>query len=134
METHRTDLENIGSKKKKKSIFLVFLGGFCMDFLGKMRMNFPKNRVGDGFSWGSNKDFFCFHRRPHSIFGKIHPCLISEKIYAKPRRKTKKIIFFCSLCFSNEGVLKMHETYNIFLIIITQISYFNDLIFQLFDI
>ena len=51
-----------------------------------------------------------------------------------PEGKQKKLFFFCSLCFSNEGVLKMHETYNIFLIIITQISYFNDLIFQLFDI
>ena len=40
----------------------VFLGikrglqGFCLDFLGnQMRMNFPGNRMGDGFSWESNR-------------------------------------------------------------------------------
>ena len=41
--------------RKKNAIFLVFLGGFCMDFLGNQtRMNFPGNRMGDGFSWESN--------------------------------------------------------------------------------
>ena len=48
--------------------------------------------------------FFCavwFPRKsiPHSISGKIHHRLISEKIHAKPPGKTKKIaFFFCSLC------------------------------------
>ena len=39
----------------------IFLGikqglqGFCLDFLGNQtRMNFPGNRMGDGFSWESN--------------------------------------------------------------------------------
>ena len=39
----------------------IFLGikqglqGFCLDFLGNQtRMNFPENRMGDGFSWESN--------------------------------------------------------------------------------
>ena len=40
-----------------------------------------------------------FSRRHYSIFGKINPRLISEKIQAKPPRKTKKFAFFCSLCF-----------------------------------
>ena len=36
---------------------------------------------------------------PHSISGKIHPHLISEKILAKPPRKKKIAFFFPSLCF-----------------------------------
>ena len=48
---------------KKKSIFFCFPWGFCMDFLkNQTRMNFPGNRMEDGFSWGSNGDFFCFLR------------------------------------------------------------------------
>ena len=40
---------------KKKSNFFGFRWGFCMDFLGNQtRMNFPENRMGDGFSWESN--------------------------------------------------------------------------------
>ena len=31
---------------------------------------------------------------PHSISGKIHPRLISEKIHSKPPKKTKKFAFF----------------------------------------
>ena len=39
----------------KKSNFFCFPWGFCMDFLGNQtRMNFPGNRMGDGFSWESN--------------------------------------------------------------------------------
>ena len=50
----RTDPENTGSKKK--SNFFCFPWGFCMDFLGNQtRMNFPGNRMGDGFSWESNE-------------------------------------------------------------------------------
>ena len=41
--------------KKKKSNFFCFAWGFCMDFLGNQtRMNFPGNRMWDGFSWESN--------------------------------------------------------------------------------
>ena len=44
--------------KKKKSNFFGFLWGFCMDFLeNQTRMNFPENRMGDGFSWESNRGF-----------------------------------------------------------------------------
>ena len=40
---------------KKKAIFFCFPWGFCKDFLGnQMRMNFPGNQMGDGFSWESN--------------------------------------------------------------------------------
>ena len=40
---------------KKNSNFFGFPLGFCMDFLGNQtRMNFPGNRMGDGFSWESN--------------------------------------------------------------------------------
>ena len=40
---------------KKKSNLSGFPGGICMDFLGNQtRMNFPRNRMGDGFSWESN--------------------------------------------------------------------------------
>ena len=35
----------------------------------------------------------------HSISWKIHVCLISEKIHAKPPRKTRKIVFFASCVF-----------------------------------
>ena len=35
---------------------------------------------------------------PHLISGKIHSRLISEKIHAKPPRKTKKIPFFLAAC------------------------------------
>ena len=39
----------------KKSNFFGFTWGFCMDFLGNQTMmNFPENRIGDGFSWESN--------------------------------------------------------------------------------
>ena len=38
--------------------------------------------------------WICSRHRPHSISRKIHPCLVSEKIHAKPPRKTKKIAFF----------------------------------------
>ena len=39
--------ENTG--RKKKEAILVFLRGFYKDFLGNQtRMNFPKNRIGDG--------------------------------------------------------------------------------------
>ena len=52
-ETPKTDPENTGSKRK--AIFLGFLWGFCMDFLGNQTtMNFPGNRMGVGFSWESN--------------------------------------------------------------------------------
>ena len=38
--------KNTGRKKKA---ILVFLGGFYKDFLrNQTRMNFPKNRIGDG--------------------------------------------------------------------------------------
>ena len=41
---------------KKKQFF--FPWGFCKDFLGnQMRMNFPGNQMGDGFSWESNGGF-----------------------------------------------------------------------------
>ena len=41
--------------KKKKTNFFGFHWEFCMDFLGNQtRMNFPGNRMGDGFSWESN--------------------------------------------------------------------------------
>ena len=41
---------------KKKKHFFGFLWGFCVDFLGNQtRMNFPGNRMGDGFSWESNR-------------------------------------------------------------------------------
>ena len=41
-----------GAKEKQ---FFGFPWGFCMDFLGNQtRMNFPGNRMGDGFSWESN--------------------------------------------------------------------------------
>ena len=36
--------------------------------------------------------------RPHSISWKIHPHLVSEKIHAKPPRKTKKFAFFLAPC------------------------------------
>ena len=40
-----------------------------MDFLGnQMRMNFPENRMGDGFSWGSNGDFFLLPPSPPPPF------------------------------------------------------------------
>ena len=40
---------------KKKSNFFYLPRGFCMDFLGNQtRMNFPGNRMGDGFSRESN--------------------------------------------------------------------------------
>ena len=40
---------------KKKNNLSGFPWGFCMDFLGNQtRMNFPINRMGDGFSWESN--------------------------------------------------------------------------------
>ena len=43
-------------KKKKKSNFFCFPWGFCMNFLGnQMRTNFPRNRMGDGFSWELNE-------------------------------------------------------------------------------
>ena len=46
--TLRTDPENTGSKKN--GIFFCFPWGFCMDFLGNQtRMNFPGNRMWDGF-------------------------------------------------------------------------------------
>ena len=39
----------------KKSKFFGFPWGFCMYFLGNQtKMNFPGNRMGDGFSWESN--------------------------------------------------------------------------------
>ena len=39
----------------KKSNFFGFPWGFCMDFLeNQTMMNFPGNRMGDGFSWESN--------------------------------------------------------------------------------
>ena len=42
-------------QKKKKSNFFGFPWGFCMDFLGNQTMmNFPGNRMGDGFSWESH--------------------------------------------------------------------------------
>ena len=41
--------------KKRRSNLSGFRWGFCMDFLGNQtRMNFPGNRMGDGFSWESN--------------------------------------------------------------------------------
>ena len=45
---------------------------------------------------------FCNPRKsiPHSISGKIHPRLISEKIHAKPPRKTQKIAFLLLPVFS----------------------------------
>ena len=42
-----------GANKKKSNLF-GFPWGFGMDFLGNQRMNFPGNRMGDGFSWESN--------------------------------------------------------------------------------
>ena len=41
-----------------------------------------------------------FSRRPHLISGKIHPRLISEKIHAKPPKKTKKFAFSLLPVFS----------------------------------
>ena len=42
-------------REQKKSNFFGFPWGFCMDFLGNQtNMNFPGNRMGDGFSWESN--------------------------------------------------------------------------------
>ena len=42
---------------EKKSNFF-FPWGFCKDFLrNQMRMNFPGNQMGDGFSWESNGGF-----------------------------------------------------------------------------
>ena len=41
-----------GAKEKQ---FFWFSLGVCMDFLrNQTRMNFPGNRMGDGFSWESN--------------------------------------------------------------------------------
>ena len=43
-------------EQKKKHFFFCFPWGFCMDFLGNQRrMNFPEMRMGDGFSWESNR-------------------------------------------------------------------------------
>ena len=47
-QTQKTE----GAKEKQ---FFGFPWRFCMDFLGNQtRMNFPGNRMGDGFSWESN--------------------------------------------------------------------------------
>ena len=36
---------------------------------------------------------------PHLISGKIHPCLISEKIHAKPQEKPEKLLLFFFVFF-----------------------------------
>ena len=42
--------------KKKAFFFCLFWLGLFMDFLGNQRrMNFPEMRMGDGFSWESNR-------------------------------------------------------------------------------
>ena len=40
---------------KKIKAFFFFPWEFCMDFLGNQTMmNFPENRMGDGFYWEAN--------------------------------------------------------------------------------
>ena len=47
-----------------------------MDFLGNQtRMNFPGNRIRDGFSWGSNRDFFLLPPpSPSSMTARVAGC------------------------------------------------------------
>ena len=48
-------LEQIQKTEGEKKMQFFWFSGFCMDFLGNQtRMNFPGNRMGDGFSWESN--------------------------------------------------------------------------------
>ena len=62
-----------------------------MDFLrNQTMMNILGNQIG-ATTEAKKKSPFDPQKKsiPHSIFGKIHPHLISEKIHAKPLRKTK---------------------------------------------